>query len=350
VRRSELVFERPEGTFAREPPEVRGHSRDDVRLLVTSPVGQQHARFEDLPRSLRRGDLLVVNESAAIPASLAAEGRLGPILLNLSTRFRSDLWIAEPRWSAGKPGPLPIEPGDQLRIGQATVRLLAPYPGIPRLWFALADQPFDILIEERGAPIHYGYTEAWPMDAYRTLFSRVPGSAEMPSAARPITPRTRERLEAAGVRFAPILLHTGVSSLEIESETVEAQAMYPEPFSVSASTAEAVNRAHANGGRVIAVGTTVVRALESAWTPDGIRATSGFTRLFVNPDRGVHAADGLLTGFHDPVTSHLALLTAFLGIDGVRRAYAEAVAKEYLWHEFGDSHLVLPQADRGQAA
>jgi S-adenosylmethionine:tRNA ribosyltransferase-isomerase len=163
----------------------------------------------------------------------------------------------------------------------------------------------------------------------------------MPSAARPITPRIKGLLEEAGVGFASILLHTGVSSLEIEGETVEGEAMYPEPFSVPRETAEAVNRTHAGGGRVIAVGTTVVRALESAWTPEGMRPRSGFTRLQVNPDRGVHAVDGLLTGFHDPVTSHLALLSAFLGIDGVRSAYAEAIREGYLWHEFGDSHLVL---------
>jgi len=342
VKTTELVFERPERVFAHEPPEIHGRSRDDIRLLVTGPDGHHHARFEDLATFLRRGDLLVVNESAAIPASLPAEGRLGSILLNLCTRFRSDLWIAEPRWAAGKPGPLPIEPAEELRIGAATVRLLSPYPGIPRLWFALADRPFDSMITERGGPIHYGYTEAWPMDVYQTLFSRVPGSAEMPSAARPITPRIREALEKAGIRIAPILLHTGVSSLEIESETVEGQALYPEPFAVSPETADAVNRTHANGGQVIAVGTTVVRALESAWTPEGLRPRTGFTRLFVNLDRGIHAIDGLLTGFHDPVTSHLALLAAFLGMEGVREAYAEAVRAGYLWHEFGDSHLVIP--------
>lgn len=341
MKRAELVFERPEGTFAHEPPEVRGRGRDDVRLLVTRPDGHHHARFDDLPQFLREGDLLVVNESAAIPASLPAQGRVGSILLNLCTRFRSDLWIAEPRWSAGKPGPLPVEPDEVLRIGSATVQLLAPYPGIPRLWFASADRPFESLIAKHGGPIHYGYTDAWPMDTYQTLFSRVPGSAEMPSAARPITTRVRKRLEEAGVRTAPVLLHTGVSSLEIESETVEAQAMYPEPFAVSPETADAVNRTHASGGRVIAVGTTVVRALESAWTPGGLRARGGFTRLFVNPDRGIHAIDGLLTGFHDPVTSHLALLTTFLGIDGVRDAYAAAIRAGYRWHEFGDSHLVL---------
>ena len=341
MRLDALRFERPDGLFARAPPEASGRTRDDVRLLVSRPDGIDHARFEDLPQFLQAGDLLVVNESAAIPASLPAQGRLGSILLNLCTRFRSDLWIAEPRWSAGKQGPLPVHDGEELRIGDATVRLLSEYPGIPRLRFALADRPFESIVAERGGPIHYGYTDAWPMDTYRTLFSRVPGSAEMASAARPITPRVRGRLEAAGVRMAPILLHTGVSSLEIETETVEAQAMYPEPFSVSPEAALAVNRTHAAGHRVIAVGTTVVRALESAWTPEGVRACTGFTRLFVNPDRGVHAIDGLLTGFHDPVTSHLAMLTAFLGVDGVREAYAEAIRAGYLWHEFGDSHLVI---------
>ncbi len=344
MRRAELLFDRPEGLFARAPPEKRGRGRDDVRLLVTLPDGHRHARFEDLPEFLQPGDLLVVNESAALPASLPAEGRLGEILLNLCTRFRSDLWLAEPRWSPGKPGPMPVRPGDELQVGPSTIRLLSEYPGLPRLWFALADRPFDSIMAEVGGPIHYGYTDAWPMDVYETMFSRIPGSAEMPSAARPVTPRMKELLEGSGIRFAPIVLHTGVSSLEIEGETVEGEAMYPEPFSVSKETAGAVNRTHLAGGRVIAVGTTVVRALESAWTPDGVVPRAGFSRLQVNPDRGVHAVDGLLTGFHDPVTSHLALLGAFLGMAGVRDAYAEAIRKCYLWHEFGDSHLVMRAA------
>jgi len=127
-----------------------------VRLLVTLPEGHRNARFEDLPEFLRAGDLLVVNESAAIPASLPAEGRLGDILLNLCTRFRSDLWIAEPRWSAGKPGPMPVRPGDELTMGAAKVRLLSEYPGLPRLWFAQADRPFETIAMEVGGPIHHG--------------------------------------------------------------------------------------------------------------------------------------------------------------------------------------------------
>lgn len=341
MRTAELSFERPGDRFAHEPPEVRGAGRDDIRLLVTANGEHRHARFVDLARFLQPGDLLVVNESATIPASLPAKGRLGDILLNLSTRFRDDLWVAEPRWSAAKPGPLPVRPGEALRIGTANVRLVAPYPGIPRLWFAHADRPFGDLVAAVGRPIHYGYTDEWPLDVYETLFSRVPGSAEMPSAARPITPRVRDRIEDAGVSIASILLHTGVSSLEIETPVVAAQAMYPEPFEVSPDTALAVDRTHAAGGRVIAVGTTVVRALESAGTPAGVRPVRGYTRLYVNPERGVRVVDGLLTGLHDSGTSHLALLAAFLGIHGVRGAYAEAIRGGYLWHEFGDSHLVL---------
>jgi len=179
------------------------------------------------------------------------------------------------------------------------------------------------------------------LDAYQSLFSRIPGSAEMPSAARPITPKVRKALEAAGIQFASVLLHSGVSSLEIETDTVEQQAVYPEPFRVSASTADMANRTREAGHRVIAIGTTVVRALESAWTPDGVRPREGFTRLFVHPGNPVHSVDGLLTGFHDPVTSHLAMLAALIGLPRVMEAYREAIANGYRWHEFGDSHLIL---------
>jgi len=340
VNTQELRFERPESLFASAPAEMRGASRDDVRLLVSAPDGHEHRRFTDLPSALRPGDLLVVNESATLPASLAAEGRLGEIRLNLSTRFGPRLWTAEPRWSPAKQGPLPVREGDVLRVGDARARLLSPYPGIPRLWFVHLDRPGEAILAERGEPIHYGYAPAYPLETYQTLFSRVPGSVEMPSAARPITPRVRSALLDTGVRIAPILLHTGVSSLEIEAATVEQQALYPEPFRVPAETARLVNETRARGGRVVAVGTTVVRALETAWSPGGVRPMAGFTRHYVNPATGVRAIDGLLTGLHDPVTSHLAMLGALVGIGRVKDAYAEAVRARYLWHEFGDSHLL----------
>jgi S-adenosylmethionine:tRNA ribosyltransferase-isomerase len=311
--------------------------------MVSIPERDSHHRFTDLPELLEPGDLLVVNESATLPASLPAESRLGNILLNLSTRFSDDLWIAEPRWSPAQPGPLPVEEGERLRIGSAVATLLKQFPGIPRLWFTRLNVPASSLMSRYGDPIHYSYAPAYSMDVYQTLFSRFPGSVEMPSAARPFTGGVRDALWARGVGIAGITLHTGVSSLEIEHETVEHQVLYPEAFRVPEATAHAVNSTHASGGRVIAVGTTVVRALETVWTPNGLRQCAGSTSIYINPSTGVHAVDGLLTGLHDPVTSHLAMLSAVAGLDCIKRAYAEAVQHEYLWHEFGDSHLVWRQ-------
>ncbi len=340
MNREELLFERPMELFASSPPELREHSRDEVRLMVSTPEGNTHHAFTDLPELLAPGDLLVVNESATVPASLPAASRLGDIRLNLSTRFSENLWLAEPRWSPSRPGPLPLSENEILRVGEARAILLKPYPGIPRLWLTRLDTPGSLLMAKYGQPIHYSYAPAYPMDAYQTLFSRFPGSVEMPSAARPITPRVRDALLARGVGISGIILHTGVSSLEIEDETVEDQALYPETFRVPAATAHAVNATHTRGGRVIAVGTTVVRALETSGTPSGLRACTGSTSLYVHPGIGVHAVDGLLTGLHDPVTSHLAMLSAIAGLDRVKEAYAEAIQHRYLWHEFGDSHLI----------
>jgi len=343
MKRQELLFEQPRELFASTPVEMeKGGDRDAVRLLVTTPSGHQHVTFADLPRFLSAGDLLVANESATLAASLEAHGPSGPYTLDLSTRYAEGLWLAEPRWDPAHPGPMPIEAGEEARVGDATVRYVAPYPGIPRLWFITADRPLEPILQRAGVPIHYGYVQkVWPLDAYQSLFSRVPGSAEMPSAARPITAKIREALEAAGVRFTSVLLHSGVSSLEIETDQVEAQAVYPEPFEVSAAAADLVNRTRDGGHRVIAIGTTVVRALESAWTPDGVRPRQGFTRLFVRPGNPVRSVDGLLTGFHDPVTSHLAMLAALIGLPQVLEAYRAAIATGYRWHEFGDSHLIL---------
>ena len=343
MRRDELLFERPTELFASSPPELRGLARDDVRLMLSTPDGENsHHKFRELPDLLSPGDLLVVNESMTLPASLpAVSKRLGIIRLNLSTRFSEYLWVAEPRWSPGQPGPLDLEEGENLTVDGSTAKLLMRYPGIPRLWLVKFELPADMLMMKIGEPIHYGYAPAYPIKTYQTLFSRFPGSVEMPSAARPITDRVRDTLLGRGIGITGIVLHTGVSSLEIEDETVEHQVLYPEWFRVSAATANAVNTAHAHGKRVIAVGTTVVRALETAWSGSSVRPCTGDTSLYVHPGVGVHVVDGLLTGLHDPVTSHLAMLSAIAGIDRVKEAYNEAVEQRYLWHEFGDSHLIL---------
>ncbi|MCH7801826.1 MAG: S-adenosylmethionine:tRNA ribosyltransferase-isomerase [Chloroflexi bacterium] len=337
-----LNFDRPDNLQASESPEARGLERDEVRLLVTTPEGNTHATFRDLPNFLEAGDLLVVNESATLPASIPSEGEIGPFIVNLSTRYGKNLWLAEPRWSTSRPGPLPLKPGARISIAGTPARLMTPYPGLPRLWFVQMEGDIEDALACCGAPIRYGYVDdEYPLAAYQTVFSRVPGSAEMPSASRPFTQRTLDDLKARGVETASILLHTGVSSLEMESDDIEDEVMYPEPFEVPEATANAVNRARREGRRIIAVGTTVVRALESAWDGDGISPTSGFTKLYIHPARGVNVVDGLITGFHDPLASHLAMLYAIAGEDMVRSAYEEAVSEGYLWHEFGDSNLIL---------
>ena len=316
-----LNFSRPERLQAKEPAEAHGLERDGVRLLVTTPDGNVHALFRDLPRFLQPDDLLVVNESATLAASLPAEGSAGAFTLSLSTNYGRGLWVAEPRWSTSRPGPLPLEAGEKITIGGVPARLVTPYPGLPRLWFVQIDGGVEEAMARHGSPIRYGYVdETYPLEAYQTVFSRTPGSAEMPSAARPFTPRVVEDLEANGTKISSIVLHAGVSSLEVESEELEDQVMYAEPFQVSEGTAQDVNEAMSEGRRIVAVGTTVVRALESAWDGERVRSTSGFTRLYIHPGRGVNVVDALLTGFHDPMASHLAILYAIAGEKVVRSA------------------------------
>jgi S-adenosylmethionine:tRNA ribosyltransferase-isomerase len=285
----------------------------------------------------------VVNDSATIPASLAAQGDVGRFVLNVSTRFGPKLWLTEPRWATDRPGPLPLHPGEAILACDQQVRLVSSYPGAERLWFVEGD--LAQAMNRCGQPIRYGYVDReQPLTAYQTLFAKAPGSAEMPSAARPFTESVVAGLRDRGVHLATIRLHTGVSSIEISTEDVEEHTLPPEPFRVPAKTAQAVNDARAEGRRVVAIGTTVVRALESAWSPeaDGVVARTGYTRLLIHPGRGVFAVDGLLTGFHDPGASHLAMLYAVAGRDLVRDGYEQAIRGRYLWHEFGDSHLLLP--------
>lgn len=344
MKRSELIFARPPELQANLPAEARGVARDEARLMVSSDEGHRHARFHDLPDFLNPGDLLVVNNSATLPASLPASGAAGEFIVNCSTDYGHGLWLAEPRWSSAQPGPLPIQAGSEGLVGGLPVTFVSPFPGLPRLWFVQFPDSASVrqAMVRAGSPIRYGYvTESYPLETYQTVFSRVYGSAEMPSAAYPFTDAVVRRLTQKGIQIAEITLHTGVSSLEVETDVVEQHPLYPEPFDVPPATAQAVNRARMQGRQVIAVGTTVVRALETAWDGRQVQPMRGFTRAYIHPARGAHVADGLITGLHDPVTSHLAMLYAMAGQETIRSAYAEAVAERYLWHEFGDSHLIL---------
>ncbi|MFQ5923884.1 MAG: S-adenosylmethionine:tRNA ribosyltransferase-isomerase [Anaerolineales bacterium] len=339
---SDLSFERPEALQAITPLEASGAPRDAGRLLVSRPGGHVHAEFNDLTRFLEYGDLLVINESATLPASLPAVGLPGEFIVNLCTRYGSKLWLLEPRLSFSEPGPLDLQPGQAISVAGVRGLLIREYPGLDRLWFVRFEQPLEPLLDRHGRPIRYGYVEdSFPLANYQTLFSKIPGSAEMPSAARPFTRSLVGDLQRNGVEIAPIVLHTGVSSLEVETDIVEDQPLYPEPFEVPEATARRVNDVRSRGGKVIAVGTTVARALETAWDSGLVREASGFTRLFIHPEYGIQAFDGLLTGFHDPNTTHLALLHAVGGRKLILEAYDEAIRCGYLWHEFGDSHLIF---------
>jgi S-adenosylmethionine:tRNA ribosyltransferase-isomerase len=327
---------------AHEPPEERGLDRADVAMMVVSrATGEiEHTRFGELHRHLVAGDLLVVNTSATLPAALPA--RLGgrEVELRLSTPAADGTWVVELRTAERMKFGRPPVPARLELPGGAHAELLAPYARSERLAVASLqlDRPLEEYLAEHGRPIRYGHGgREWPLDAYQTAFALDPGSAEMPSAARPFTPELVTQLVARGVLVAPVTLHTGVSSLE------RGEAPYPERFSVPPSTARLVNAVRLWGRNVIAVGTTVVRALESVAANDGtVSSETGWTSLTVTPERGLRAIDGLITGWHEPDSSHLHLLEASLGAELLERSYDAAVARGYRFHEFGDVQLVLP--------
>jgi S-adenosylmethionine:tRNA ribosyltransferase-isomerase len=346
------AFTLPRELEAGEPPEARGLARDEVRLMVSQWRADrvEHALFRELPRFLAPGDLVVINTSATLPAALRAARADGtPLELHLSTALPAGLWTVEAR----EPTPQGTRPfagcasGETLRLpggGEATLhtpyRRSAEAEPSARLWVASLrlPAPTHAYLQQHGFPIRYSYVERqWPLDYYQTVYATEAGSAEMPSAGRAFTAELITRLVAGGVGVAPLILHTGVASLESNEPP------YEEFYRVPPTTARAVNATRAAGGRVIAVGTTVVRALESVADSSGaVSPGEGYTGLMITPERGLAAVDGLLTGMHEPRATHLAMLEALCGARHLRVAYAEALRERYLWHEFGDMHLILP--------
>ena len=342
------AFELSAALEAHEPPEARGLARDEVRLLVASRRDGAiiHATFRDLPRFLRAGDLLVVNTSATLPAAVPA--RLDD-RSSVELRFATAApglpdgrwWVVELR-SGDRIAPFRGgAPGEHLTLaGNGDLELVAPYAAGSRLWLAHFDphEPLHRYLARHGRPIRYGYVpRPWPIEAYQTAFALHPGSAEMPSAGRPFTDELVGELVSRGVLFAPLTLHTGVSSPERHEPP------YPERYDVPVETARLVNTAREWGGRVIAVGTTAARALETVAQPNGAaEAGEGWTNLVITAERGLRTADGLITGWHEPQASHLMLLEAAAGEELLALSYDEALEHGYLWHEFGDSQLILP--------
>jgi len=361
ARQAGLDFEVPPELEAAEPAEARGLTRDDVRLMVShySGGGIVHARFRQLPEYLAPGDVLVINTSGTLQAALSAKRGDGtPIELHLSTRLpHSDpdaerptgptRWVVELRQlvDGGTESLYTAAAGETLELpGGARASLEAPYAtlseGRVRLWVAVLTLPEPVLayLDHHGFPIRYSYVHTpWPASYYQTVYATEAGSAEMPSAGRAFTPEILTQLVARGVTVAPLLLHTGVASPEAFEPP------YEEFYRVSAATARLVNSARRAGQRIIAVGTTVVRALETVAQTDGtVRGGEGWTDLVISPTRGLRTVSGLLTGLHEPRASHLANVGRLAGYDHLRPVYAEALRQRYLWHEFGDLHFILP--------
>ncbi len=352
------TFHVADGGTAPEPPELRGLSRDGVRLLVARSSGIDHLRFRELGDVLVPGDLLVINNSATLPGQLDGErpGR-GPVVVHVANRLADGRRVVELRSHPDAAAPvLDADPGEVITLTSGgTVTLVEPYPepdssptGIGnRLWRGTLHTPGPLQthLDRHARPISYGYlSRVQPMASYQTVFALRPGSAEMPSAGRPFTTELVTRLIAGGVQLAPITLHTTVSSTEA------GEAPLPEWFSVPDATARMINTARARRRRVIAVGTTATRAVESATEPDGtVRPTMGWTDLVISPSRPVRAVSGLITGWHNPDASHLLLVEAVAGTELTQQAYDAAVGRGYLWHEFGDSSLLLPPQARRSA-
>jgi S-adenosylmethionine:tRNA ribosyltransferase-isomerase len=335
----------PELREAERPPEQRGLGRDRVLMLVADPEdgSLHHGHFDELPELLGPPDVLVVNTSRTLPAALPARAAGGArVLLHLSTPApgeKEGRWIVELRTSDGRRRGGHAGQRLQLPAG-AEAELLAGHLG-SRLWVAdlrLGGRDLIDYLEAHGRPIRYGHAAGdWPLAAYQNVYANEPGSAEMPSAGRPFTAEAITRLVARGVDVVPVVLHTGVSSLD------RGEPPYPERFEVSEASAARINLARSLGGRVIAVGTTSVRALESAADPDGhVRSAAGWTHLVIGAGRPLRTVEGVLSGFHDRGSSHLELLEGVAGTELLERAYASAREHGYLRHEFGDVLLVLP--------
>ncbi len=360
-----ITFTPPGERTAPSPAEVRGIARDEVRLLVADGDRVRHTHFRDLADQLEPGDLIVVNTSQTVAGEADArlfdgtDGR--DVVLHVAMDLRDGTWVVEVRTAPDAArAVLDAAPGHVLALtgaDGAALTLLDPYPRTGssptgegnRLWRAVhaGDEALRDLLARVGRPIAYGYLDQrYDLADYQTIFGTTAGSAEMPSASRPFTHEVVTRLVSRGVGIAPVLLHTGVSSQEA------GEAPQPEWFEVGESTARLVNSTRAGGGRIIAVGTTVTRALESAVAAGSglLEARSGWTERVVTREHPARIVDGLITGWHDPQASHLLLVESIAGQDLAQTAYDAAVACGYRWHEFGDSALFLPSRVEAAAA
>jgi S-adenosylmethionine:tRNA ribosyltransferase-isomerase len=345
VRPPVIRFALPKQLEATAPPERRGVRRDQVRLLVLSRFSGAvtHTHFDRIGDSLRSGDLLVCNDSRTIPALLPGTTKGGePVEVRLA-RPLTGRWSSE--WEALLLPHGGEHTGERIDFDAGfSASVIERRADLPWLWrLRFSSSGLDLLerIYRAGEPVRYSYVpEALPIDLYQTVYAGEPGSVEMPSAGRPFSWELLLRLRRQGVGIAFVTLHTSLSSFR-DPMADSLRPSHEEPYRITPTAAEAINAARARGGRVIAAGTTVVRTLETVADGDGrVQPAEGVTDLYISQSHRLRAVDGLLTGLHEPEASHLDLLSAFVAPALLGPAYDEALARGYLWHEFGDTNLI----------
>jgi S-adenosylmethionine:tRNA ribosyltransferase-isomerase len=341
VRVDAFDFALPSDRIALRP----ASPRDSARLLVVRPGALEDRIVSDLPSLLRAGDVLVFNDTKVIPAQL--EGRRGEARVGATLHKREG-----PRaWRAFVRNARRVRQGDRIDFGAGVSALVGERgeDGSLLLTFE-GDEPVELLLGRSGRmplpPYIAGKRPADERDSedYQTMFAREDGAVAAPTAALHFTPRLVEALGEAGVATETLTLHVGAGTfLPVKAEDTDDHVMHAEWGRIDAAAARRLNAARAAGGRVIAVGTTSLRLLESAACKDGlIRPFEGDTAIFITPGYHFRAIDGLLTNFHLPRSTLFMLVSALMGLERMRRAYSHAVASGYRFYSYGDASLLLP--------
>ncbi|MBM4362873.1 MAG: tRNA preQ1(34) S-adenosylmethionine ribosyltransferase-isomerase QueA [Deltaproteobacteria bacterium] len=342
----ELDYELPAGRIAERPLE----DREGARLLVLARSGLEHARFSSFAERVPDGALVVVNDTRVLPARLLGQrrgtgGRVEILLLERrSPPGAVESWLGLGRSSRR------LAPGSLIEVGSLEVEIQGVRSeGVLELGLR-ADGGVREAIEREGhvplPPYLRRPDEPGDRDAYQTLYARHEGSVAAPTAGLHLGPRTLDRLRERGIAVAAVTLHVGLGTFRpVTADDLDAHPMHEEEFTVSAEAAEAVAAARRRGGKVVAIGTTTVRALESARDPEEpglVRPRTGRTRLLIQPGYRFGPVDALLTNFHQPRSTLLALVAAFAGLERVRDAYASALREGYRFLSYGDA-MFLPE-------
>lgn len=335
-------FYLPSELNASHPPERRGIRRDHVRMMVLDKKTGfvSHDNFFRLADYLNPGDLIVMNNSRTVPAILNASLYRHTKRIHKQVEIRLARRRNEETWDALIVTD-DVQLGDILQFSSdlsAVVMDIKKDSPLKTISFSKKGTELFNCIYAIGEPVRYEYIHnKWGLDYYQTVFASHPGSVEMPSAGRAFSWELLFHLQRKGIELDFIQLHTGLSYL-LDDELETSPTDNYEEYHLSENTIEKIRKTKASGGRVIAVGTTVVRALESA----GITgALNGVTNLYINQNFRLKMIDGIITGLHEPKASHLDMLTAFVPQHLLWNAYEEAIAQRYLWHEFGDMNLIL---------